>query len=83
MKNVANTSVVRWGEKLLCMWEGGEPYEIDSWTLDTIGWYNMMDGHDDSMEDSDGVWEIVAGGLLKPILYGMCPFLLLHYIIAG
>ncbi|RYR54788.1 hypothetical protein S245_021327 [Arachis hypogaea] len=82
MKNVANTSVVKWGEKLLCMWEGGEPYEIESGTLDTIGRYNMMDGRDVSTEDSDGVWE-VAADLLKPILYGVFKMppkrLLSHY----
>lgn len=74
MKNVANTSVLKWGEKLLCMWEGGEPYEIQAGTLDTIGRYNMMasaDLEDDRVEKNKGgdVWE-VAATLLKPILYG-------------
>lgn len=75
MKNVANTSVLKWGEKLLCMWEGGEPYEMESGTLDTIGRYNMMDGcdlddHEDEENPSDhDVWD-VAASLLKPILYG-------------
>lgn len=75
MKNVANTSVLKWGEKLLCMWEGGEPYEMESGTLDTIGRYNMMDGCDlDDHEDDENpgdhdVWD-VAASLLKPILYG-------------
>jgi 9-cis-beta-carotene 9',10'-cleaving dioxygenase len=72
MKNVANTSVLMWGKKLLCMWEGGNPYEIESNTLDTIGKFNMMDNCD--LEDGDenhggDVWE-VAANLLKPILYG-------------
>ncbi|KAK9273210.1 hypothetical protein L1049_018017 [Liquidambar formosana] len=26
MKNVANTSVLQWGGRLLCLWEGGDPY---------------------------------------------------------
>lgn len=72
MKNVANTSVLKWGEKLLCMWEGGDPYEIESGTLDTIGKYNVMDGCDleDHRENDGGdIWE-VAASLLKPILYG-------------
>jgi 9-cis-beta-carotene 9',10'-cleaving dioxygenase len=76
MKNVANTSVLMWGKKLLCMWEGGNPYEIESNTLDTIGKFNMMgDLEDDDDDDDDDenhggdVWE-VAANLLKPILYG-------------
>ncbi|KAE9617863.1 putative oxidoreductase [Lupinus albus] len=85
MKNVANTSVLRWGEKLLCMWEGGDPYEIESRTLDTIGRYNMMDGCDlegyDKKYDGD-IWE-VAANLLKPLLYGVFKMpprrLLSHY----
>ncbi|CAL0302912.1 unnamed protein product [Lupinus luteus] len=71
MKNVANTSVLRWGEKLLCMWEGGDPYEIESHTLDTVGQYNMIDGNNlegyDKKYDVD-IWE-VAARLLKPLLY--------------
>nr|XP_007140782.1 hypothetical protein PHAVU_008G141600g [Phaseolus vulgaris]ESW12776.1 hypothetical protein PHAVU_008G141600g [Phaseolus vulgaris] len=85
MKNVANTSVLKWGKKLLCMWEGGEPYEIQAGTLDTIGQYNIMDGVD--LEDHDesrggDVWEFAAN-LLKPILYGVFKMpprrLLSHY----
>lgn len=77
MKNVANTSVLKWGEKLLCMWEGGEPYEIQAGTLDTIGRYNMMDDadledHDDENNGGD-IWE-VAASVLRPILYGTYTF---------
>ncbi|KAL2336901.1 hypothetical protein Fmac_011347 [Flemingia macrophylla] len=86
MKNVANTSVLKWGEKLLCMWEGGEPYEIQTGTLDTIGRYNIIDGvdledHDENKGAAD-VWD-VAANLLKPILYGVFKMpprrLLSHY----
>lgn len=73
MKNVANTSVLRWGGRLLCLWEGGEPYEIESGTLDTVGRFDVMGGCDDSLPDSGknsgDIWD-VAAGLLKPILYG-------------
>ncbi|XP_024545473.1 carotenoid cleavage dioxygenase 7, chloroplastic [Selaginella moellendorffii] len=41
MKNVANTSVLKWGGKLLCLWEGGEPYEVDEDTLETIGTFSF------------------------------------------
>ncbi|KAI5011489.1 hypothetical protein ZWY2020_013626 [Hordeum vulgare] len=37
MKNVANTSVLWWGGRLLCLWEGGMPYELDPKTLETVG----------------------------------------------
>lgn len=72
MKNVANTSVLRWGEKLLCLWEGGDPYEIESGTLDTVGRFAMTDCLDLEPEGEDyggDVWE-VAASLLKPVLYG-------------
>ncbi|GJN26810.1 hypothetical protein PR202_gb14770 [Eleusine coracana subsp. coracana] len=44
MKNVANTGVLRWGGRLLCLWEGGEPYELDSRTLDTLGPFDLLAG---------------------------------------
>ncbi|KAJ6872532.1 hypothetical protein NC651_031602 [Populus alba x Populus x berolinensis] len=85
MKNVANTSVLRWGGKLLCLWEGGDPYEIELGTLDTTGRFDMIDGCDSSMDNrSNGgdTWDIAAG-LLKPILYGVFKMppkrLLSHY----
>ncbi|KAL6651164.1 hypothetical protein ACP70R_010089 [Stipagrostis hirtigluma subsp. patula] len=42
MKNVANTSVLRWGGRLLCLWEGGEPYELDPRTLKTVGPFDLL-----------------------------------------
>ncbi|KAM5554712.1 hypothetical protein ABKV19_022895 [Rosa sericea] len=72
MKNVANTSVLSWGGRLLCLWDGGEPYEIEPERLDTIGKVKLMDEWDSVVErrsDGGDVWE-VAARLLKPILYG-------------
>jgi 9-cis-beta-carotene 9',10'-cleaving dioxygenase len=72
MKNVANTSVLRWGGRVLCLWEGGEPYEIESGTLDTVGRLDVIDGCDslpESGKNSCDIWD-VAAGLLKPLLYG-------------
>lgn len=42
MKNVANTSVLWWGGKLLCLWEGGTPYELDPRTLRTVGPFDLL-----------------------------------------
>lgn len=36
-KNVANTNVIYWGNKLLALWEGAEPHGIDAHTLETLG----------------------------------------------
>ncbi|XP_056174048.1 carotenoid cleavage dioxygenase 7, chloroplastic-like [Syzygium oleosum] len=74
MKNVANTSVVKWGGKLLCLWEGGDPYEIEPRSLNTVGKLEMIDGHGEP-QHSEGhgvgdVWD-VAASILKPILYGV------------
>ncbi|KAJ8748842.1 hypothetical protein K2173_013273 [Erythroxylum novogranatense] len=86
MKNVANTSVLKWGSKLLCLWEGGDPYEIESGTLDTIGKLNMINAHEKSTADdviNGGDVLAVAAGLLKPVLrdvFNMPPKRLLsHY----
>lgn len=37
LKNIANTNVVYWGEKLLALWEAAEPHRLDPKTLETIG----------------------------------------------
>ncbi|XP_010544591.1 PREDICTED: carotenoid cleavage dioxygenase 7, chloroplastic [Tarenaya hassleriana] len=71
MKNVANTSVLKWGDRLLCLWEGGEPYEIESETLDTIGRSDVINGCDFSPENcASDAWD-TAAKLLKPILNGV------------
>ena len=36
-KNIANTSIIYWGNKLLALWEGGLPYRLDAKTLETFG----------------------------------------------
>ncbi|XWS45860.1 hypothetical protein CRYUN_Cryun14cG0015600 [Craigia yunnanensis] len=86
MKNVANTSVLRWGGRLLCLWEGGDPYEIESETLDTIGSFNVINDHDWLPEaEKKGTADLldVAARLLKPVLHGVFKMppkrLLSHY----
>ncbi len=41
VKNVANTSVLALPDKLLALWEGGEPYALTLDTLETIGLDNL------------------------------------------
>jgi all-trans-8'-apo-beta-carotenal 15,15'-oxygenase len=36
-RNVANTTIVRWGDRLLAGWEGGAPHALDAATLETLG----------------------------------------------
>ncbi|XP_010264426.2 PREDICTED: carotenoid cleavage dioxygenase 7, chloroplastic [Nelumbo nucifera] len=86
MKNVANTSVLRWGGRLLCMWEGGNPYELETETLDTVGRFDFDVTDDSNLSSkrgfSGGFWDFAAC-LLKPILYGVFKMppkrLLAHY----
>ncbi|MBE9042253.1 carotenoid oxygenase family protein [Oscillatoriales cyanobacterium LEGE 11467] len=37
LKNIANTNVIYWGEKLLALGEAAEPHRLDPATLETIG----------------------------------------------
>lgn len=44
LKNIANTNVIYWGNKLLALWEAAAPYRLDPVTLETIG-----------LDDLDGI----------------------------
>ena len=37
LKNIANTHIIYWGQKLLALWEAAEPHRLEPVTLDTIG----------------------------------------------
>lgn len=43
LKNIANTNVIYWGDKLLALWEAAEPYRLDPATLETLG-LDYLDG---------------------------------------
>ena len=43
LKNIANTNVIYWGDKLLALWEAAEPHRLDPKTLETIG-IDYLDG---------------------------------------
>ncbi|OUL31976.1 Apocarotenoid-15,15'-oxygenase [Nostoc sp. T09] len=36
IKNIANTNVIYWGDKLLALWEAAEPHRLDPYTLETL-----------------------------------------------
>ncbi|HAC64190.1 MAG TPA: Apocarotenoid-15,15'-oxygenase [Cyanothece sp. UBA12306] len=36
IKNISNTNVIYWGDKLLSLWEAAQPYQLDPKTLETI-----------------------------------------------
>jgi all-trans-8'-apo-beta-carotenal 15,15'-oxygenase len=42
IKNIANTNVIRLGNKLLALWEAAQPYHLDPNTLETIGLDNLQ-----------------------------------------
>ncbi|WP_017314235.1 carotenoid oxygenase family protein [Mastigocladopsis repens] len=37
LKNIANTNVIYWGDKLLALWEAADPHRLDPQTLETLG----------------------------------------------
>ncbi|NJR70304.1 MAG: Apocarotenoid-15,15'-oxygenase [Synechococcales cyanobacterium CRU_2_2] len=37
IKNIANTNIRYWGDKLLALWEAAEPFRLDPKTLETLG----------------------------------------------
>lgn len=37
LKNLANTHIIYWADRLLALWEGAEPHRLDPQTLDTFG----------------------------------------------
>ncbi len=43
LKNIANTHIVYWGQKLLALWEAAEPHRLDPHTLETQG-LEYLDG---------------------------------------
>lgn len=43
LKNIANTNVIYWGEKLLALWEAAEPHRLDPVSLETLG-LDSLDG---------------------------------------
>ncbi|CAK9229429.1 unnamed protein product [Sphagnum troendelagicum] len=68
MKNVANTSVLQWAGRLMCLYEGGLPYEMDAVTLNTLGLFRLLSNPQGTLR-SAAVG--VVGKLIQPILKGV------------
>lgn len=49
LKNIANTNIIYWGDKLLALWEAAEPHSLDPKTLETLG----LDRLDGILEEGD------------------------------
>ncbi len=43
LKNIANTNILYWGDKLLALWEAAEPHALDPGSLATMG-LDYLDG---------------------------------------
>lgn len=43
LKNIANTNIIYWGDKLLALWEAAEPHRLKPETLETIA-IDYLDG---------------------------------------
>jgi len=73
-KNVANTGVLYWAERLWALWEVGRPYELNPRTLDTLGESNMdgqigqrLAGHYRVVREPSGQLRCVCFGTLVTI----------------
>lgn len=51
VKNIANTNVIYWGNKLLALWEAAAPYRLDPKTLETIG----LDDLENTLKSGDSI----------------------------
>ena len=76
--NAANTNVILHGGKLLALWEGGKPWELDPGTLDTIGEYDFngamartqpFSAHPRLDPDSGRLYNFGVFGVPKPKLH--------------
>ncbi|MGF1537675.1 MAG: carotenoid oxygenase family protein [Elainellaceae cyanobacterium] len=49
LKNIANTNVIYWGDRLLALWEAAKPHRLSPYTLETVG----VDHLDGVLEEGD------------------------------
>lgn len=76
--NAANTNVILHAGKLLALWEGGKPYELDPSTLETVGEYSYegmlasgqpFSAHSRLEPDSGFLYNFGVFGVPKPKLH--------------
>ncbi|CAA0079478.1 Apocarotenoid-15,15'-oxygenase [Halioglobus japonicus] len=76
--NAANTSVILHAGKLLALWEGGKPWELDPATLETVGEYHYDNGftsmqpfsaHPRVDPDTGALYNFGVFGIPKPKLH--------------
>lgn len=67
-KNVANTNVLEWSDRLFALWEGGRPYELNRETLETLE--AAPDGPFQRLGKADATRGITVdeGGLIDGVL---------------
>ncbi|MGF1494189.1 MAG: carotenoid oxygenase family protein [Microcoleaceae cyanobacterium] len=63
MKNIANTQVIYWGNRLLALWEAAEPHRLNPETLETMG-----------LDDLDGILEPGDAFAAHPRIDPACKF---------
>lgn len=61
IKNIANTHIIYWGEKLLALWEAAQPYRLNPQTLETLG-----------IDDLDGLLEAGSAFAAHPRIDPSC-----------
>jgi all-trans-8'-apo-beta-carotenal 15,15'-oxygenase len=68
LKNVANTNLLKWGNRMFALWEGGRPYELDPATLAVLS--PTEDGPFDQLGHSDSTRGITVdeGGPIDHML---------------
>lgn len=71
-KNTSNTRAVYWGNRLLSMWEGGQPYKLDARALSTEG-PSRLGGALKNDEDPLGSKMVFDSKLNRAIFYGLEP----------
>ncbi|KAL7571753.1 hypothetical protein ACA910_002847 [Epithemia clementina (nom. ined.)] len=69
-KNTSNTRAIYWGKRLLTLWEGGQPYKLDSLALSTEG-RSRLGGAIRREEDPFGSKIVIDAKKNRALFYGL------------
>ena len=69
-KNTSNTRTIYWGKRLLTLWEGGQPYKLDSLALSTEG-RSQLGGAIKREEDPFGGKMVIDSKTDRALFYGL------------